>query len=182
MNKRIVFSTIVIVLLAAGGGYALWQNAKSPSSPTAGETTTEPGEARGSLPEEKQEVVEDEEQIEDEEQNGETNTGTEADEEPAENPDVSVTLNNFGQQADGTVFANATVSGTQEGTCEFRFSRNNSTVVKTTDIERAPTGYYACGIRADGSEFTPKGEWTARVYIQDTDPQVVSDKKKAVID
>lgn len=174
MNKRIAFSIIVIVLLAAAGGYALWQNMNNSSSLSPEETTTEPGEARGNLPEEKQEVVEDGE-------NEETGAGAETDEEPTDNPDVSVTLNNFGQQSDGTVFANATVSGKQKGTCEFRFSRHGSTVTKTTDIERAPTGYYACGVRAKGSEFTPKGDWTARVYIQGTDPQVMSDKKKAVI-
>lgn len=103
-----------------------------------------------------------------------------ADSSPSD-PHASLTLNDFGQRDDGTVYANATVDDMREGTCDFRFSRGGSHVIKTTDIERTPTGYYACGIRMEASELTPRGEWQLQVSLPGAEPLITSDAKEAMI-
>lgn len=172
-QTKTIVPIIVILVLAAGGAYALWQQS-IPSDPA--EETSSPSEAEGSLPEEKHR------DSQDTESNTQKPDANESEEDTQETTDVSVVLNNFGQQDNGTVYANATINGTEEGTCEFRFTRNGASVTETAEVERAPTGYYACGVRLDNSKFSPKGVWTARVYIQNTDPTVKSDTMEAEIE
>lgn len=173
MSTKTIISFTLLILLAAGSAFVLWQYTKS-SSPTE-EAESEASEAHGDLPEEKRQATEDGENKD------EKNTDDNSEEETSENSDISILLNNFGQR-DGTVYANATVSGARDGTCEFRFTQNGSSITETTEIEQALTGYYACGVRIDNSRFTPKGMWTARVHIQNTDPRAKSDTKKTGIE
>jgi cytoskeletal protein RodZ len=189
MNKRIVISITVILVLALGGGYALWQQTQG-SSPANGDSQDENGETQGGLPEEKQDVDNKDDKKETKQDRSSTNTNQESSnqsdasressQESSDESDASITLNNFGQRDDGTVYANAMVSNKTEGTCEFRFSRNGSTVTETAAIQRVPTGYYACGVRVSSSKFSPKGMWTARVIIRNS--EAASDKKQARIE
>lgn len=172
-QTKTTVSVIVIIVLAAGGAFALWQQSTS-STPT--EETSSPSEAEGSLPEEKPRDNQDTE-------NNTQKPGTnDSEEDTRENSDISILLNNFGQQDDGTVYANATVNGTEKGTCKFRFTRNSASVTETAKIERAPTGYYACGVRLDNNKFSPKGVWTVRAHVQDTQPGAESETKEAEIE
>jgi hypothetical protein len=181
MSTRLIISIIVVLLLAAGGGYALWQQTQN-SSPATGESGDENSEAHGGLPEEKQAAEEDggEAEKDTDSSNQESPNQSDASGESPDGSDASITLNNFGQRDEGTVYANAMVSNQTDGTCEFRFSRNGSTVTDTAAIERAPTGYYACGVRVNNSKFSPKGMWTARVFIRNS--EAASDKKQARIE
>jgi hypothetical protein len=189
MKKHTVISVALILILATGGGYALWQQTQN-SSPAIGDSQDENGETQGGLPEDKQDVDNKDESKEAEKDRSSTNTNQESPDESGasgESPqessdesDASITLNNFGQRDDGTVYANAMVSNKTEGTCEFRFSRNGSTVTETAAIQRVPTGYYACGVRVSSSKFSPKGMWTARVFIRNS--EAASDKKQARIE
>ncbi|PSO43381.1 hypothetical protein BRC19_00765 [Candidatus Saccharibacteria bacterium QS_5_54_17] len=189
MKKHTVISVVLILLLATGGGYALWQQTQG-GSPATEDSQDENGEAQGGLPEEKQEAENKDDEKETKKDRSSTNTNQESPnesdtsgespQESSEESDASITLNNFGQRDNGTVYANAMVSNKTEGTCEFRFSRNGSTVTETAAIQRAPTGYYACGVQVNNSKFSPKGMWTARVFIRNS--EAASDKKQARIE
>lgn len=185
MNKRILISFIAIAVLAGGIGFAMWQQMETNDKadfPIENQSNDTSDERLQELDEEKHQRLEDE--------NG---TGDSARQRPDEdnqnetrdqdnNYDASIVLNNFGQQeSGGTVYANATVDGVQEGTCEFHFSRGNSSITETSSIQSTPTGYYACGVQVEARKFSPKGEWTARVFLQGTDPQVRSSQRSMEI-
>lgn len=186
MSKSTLIATLAIVVLAVGGGYAIWQQTYTNDTDLTDKTDEQTDDSQ------QDGVNEDVEEVKRQEENGggndngsnendNDNDGSQS--EPDDDGyDASIVLNNFGQQEPGSkVYANATVNGRKEGTCEFRFSRGNSSVVKTAQIRQAPTGYYACGVNVSSSEFSPKGEWTARVYLRNTDPQVRSEQRKTEI-
>lgn len=177
MNTRTktTISIILIVVLAGGGAFALWEHTRS--APSAEETEADSSESQGNLPQEKRDAEKNSQA-----ENDEKTVTDDTEEDTSEHSDISILLNNFGQQDNGTVYANATVSGTREGTCVFRFTHNGSSFSETTDIEQAPTGYYACSVRLNGGKFIPKGSWTVRAHIQDTQPRTESETKEAEIE
>lgn len=183
MTKRTLIATFAIAILALGSGLALWLQME------AGEdidTSTESSESETSTNDRNQQLDEEKRQRsqDDSNNNSDQNQDDATDDnqdEPNGNYEASIVLNNFGQQENGTVYANATVDGATEGTCEFRFRRGDASVTKTAPVEMAPTGYYACGVRTEANQFSPKGEWTARAYLQNTDPQVRSEQRSTRI-
>lgn len=187
MNKRIALSVVIVILLAAGGGYALWQQNAGNNVQESAQQTRDNKNKQADTPaqtpdENRQETQQDSNSSNNQDDQSIKNTDGSSDADQTEQPDGTITLNNFGQQDDGTVYANATINGVTDGTCEFRFNRNGASVVETTAIERAPTGYYACGVRVGQNAFTPKGRWTVRVHIQDTDPRVSSGERTTRIE
>lgn len=187
MTKRTLIATFAIAILALGGGLALWLQMETgediDSSTESSQSETSTNDRNQELDEEKRQRSQDGDNDNDSDQNqdNQDDTSEDSQDEPSGNYEASIVLNNFGQQENGTVYANATVDDATEGTCEFRFRRNGASVTKTAQVEMAPTGYYACGIRTEASQFSPKGEWTARAYLQNTDPQVRSEQRSTRI-
>lgn len=182
MTKRTLIATFAIAILALGSGLALWLQMETgediDTSTESSESETSTNDRNQQLDEEKRRRSQDRNNDTDQNQDGATDDDQD---EPSGSYEASIVLNNFGQQENGTVYANATVDGATEGTCEFRFRRNGASVTKTARVEMTPTGYYACGVRTEASQFSPKGEWTARAYLQNTDPQVRSEPRSTRI-
>lgn len=178
MSKRTIIAIFAVALLAGGGAFALWitdngNNGRDSTVEITDDDQDDDATDDMGDPEEKERHSEG---ADSENQAGDGETGTDEGGSTTNDDgyDGSITLNNFGQRDNGTVYANATVDGHSDGTCKFRFSRNGTTVTETTSIETAPTGYYACGVQLDSSEFSPKGAWEARALIRGTEPQVES--------
>lgn len=191
MSKGTIIAVFAVAVLASGGALALWLDGGDFNG-SGSEETTESNEVSDDrlqeLDEEKHRRLDEEDSEndsgdsnDDEQDEDSTREEQEETEDEEKEYEASIVLNNFGQRDSGKVYANATVDDTTEGTCEFRFSHGDSSVTKTAPVERTPTGYYACGVGAEAAEFSPKGEWTARAYLQDTDPQVRSEQRNAEI-
>lgn len=187
MSRSTIVAVFAVAVLASGGALTLWLDSNGFNGNGGGKEKAENNEVSDDrLPEldkEKHRQLDEgdsggSDDVSDSEQS-ENSTHEETEDEGYE---ASIVLNNFGQRDSGKVYANATVDGKEEGTCEFRFSRSNSSVVKTAQIRQAPTGYYACGISVESSKFSPKGKWTARAYVQNTNPQVRSESDSTRIE
>ena len=186
MNKRIIISITVILALAVGGGYALWQNqngaADSQNKPSSNGSSreessqeeTDPGRVR------EDQVVDDssdDNNSSDNESSKPSNDGSSGDSEgpPPEKPNV--TRAEY-KESDDEVRVAAIFDKQSEGTCLLRMAKDGEeTIKRTAEIITAPT-YYACdGFRIPGSEFPSGGTWSVTVTHKVGDAATTSEVK-----
>ena len=185
LSKRTAITIIAVLLLAAGGAFALWVDDEGSDRDDV--AITENGDDNG-------QDDESEDTDNGENGNGGDSNGSEPEgssDDPQSSPEdeatepspetfsESITLNNFGQRSSG-IFANAQVSGTTEGECRFVFTRGGNTVEETVSISQAPTGYYVCSLNMDADALSA-GNWTAKAFLRGTDEQVHSQERSAEI-
>lgn len=171
MNKRTLVSVIVIALLAAGGGYALWQQQGAPdlidtvSRNGNGDSITEDTEKES----DPGRVTKD--QVVDNNSSGNTSTEpgnttqddtsdeTTSDQPAPEKPEVT-----RAEQSGDNIRVSAIFNKQSNGKCTLRLKKSGyNDVTRTVDIITGPS-YYACdGFRVPVSELPAKGTWQATV-------------------
>jgi hypothetical protein len=186
MNKRIVISITVILALALGGGYALWQNqngatdsqdklsSNGSSQEEISQEETDPGRVR------EDQVVDnssDNNNSSDNESSEPSNNDSSGNSEGPAPEKPNVTRAEY-KKSDEEVRVAAIFNNQSEGTCVLRMAKEGEkTIKRTAEIIAAPT-YYACdGFRIPVSEFPSSGKWSVTVTHKVGDAATVSEVK-----
>jgi cytoskeletal protein RodZ len=184
MKKHTVISVVIILMLAVGGGYALWQNqnraTNSQDKPSSNGSSqeeisqeeTDPGRVK------EDQVVDDSpdnNNSSDNESSEPSNNDSSGNSEGPAPEKPNVTRAEY-KKSDDEVRVAAIFDNSSDGTCLLRLEKSGyNTVKRTAGIITAPS-YYACdGFRVAANKLPARGEWKATVTHKVDERTTVSD-------
>lgn len=165
-NKLIITIAIVGVALSVGlAGYWYATRPKPTSSLQASEATKQQTEAKDA-------------------ENAKSTDNKNYEQQPGKAKQTaskaSVSITSIGQ-SDSTVYINALVDGETSGTCTLELTNGSKKITKSTPIGYQVSYYICNGFNISSSEFSPKGEWTAKIDVSGPKGSASSDESKVTV-